>query len=152
MSDYAAAELGDFGNFLHFWHFVHCPVCRPVRQPGQLSTKSHKCKDQRKLPPLVMIMNDGQGARARGEQAGGQALCKPCAREILCNLSAFFFAGVMVFEAFYPSLNLTDELIQRISGIFDTNAIEIRNGDQNEIPHQLGSVSECFLPSFRLAE
>ena len=39
------------------------------------------------------------------------------------------FLGVMVFEALYPSLNLTDELIQRISGIFDTNAIEIRKGD-----------------------
>ena len=52
------------------------------------------------------------------------------AREIICNLPTCFFAGVMVFEAFYPSLNLTDELIQRISGIFDTNAIEIRNGDQ----------------------
>lgn len=35
----------------------------------------------------------------------------------------------MVFEALYPSLNLSDELIQRISGIFDTNAIEIRKGD-----------------------
>ena len=36
--------------------------------------------------------------------------------------------GVMVFEALYPSLNLSDELIQRIQGIFDTNAIEIRKG------------------------
>ena len=41
-----------------------------------------------------------------------------------------FFLGVMVFEALYPSLNLSDELIQRISGIFDTNAIEIRKGDR----------------------
>ena len=34
--------------------------------------------------------------------------------------------GVMVFEALYPQLDLTDEMIQRVVGIFDTNAIEIR--------------------------
>ncbi len=32
----------------------------------------------------------------------------------------------MVFEALYPQMDFSDELIQRINGIFDTNAIEIR--------------------------
>lgn len=34
--------------------------------------------------------------------------------------------GIMVFEALYPQLDFSDEHIQRIVGIFDTNAIEIR--------------------------
>jgi hypothetical protein len=32
----------------------------------------------------------------------------------------------MVFEYLYPMLNFTDETIQKIVGIFETNAIEIR--------------------------
>jgi hypothetical protein len=32
----------------------------------------------------------------------------------------------MVFEVLYPQLNFTDENIQKIVGIFETNAIEIR--------------------------
>ena len=32
----------------------------------------------------------------------------------------------MVFEALYPQLDFTEDTIQRIVGIFDTNAIEIR--------------------------
>jgi hypothetical protein len=32
----------------------------------------------------------------------------------------------MVFEALRSDLNLSDEMIQRIQGILDTNAIEIR--------------------------
>lgn len=32
----------------------------------------------------------------------------------------------MVFEALYPQMDFSDELIQKINGIFDTNAIEIR--------------------------
>jgi hypothetical protein len=32
----------------------------------------------------------------------------------------------MVFEALYPQLDFSDETIQRIVGIFETNAIEIR--------------------------
>jgi len=34
--------------------------------------------------------------------------------------------GVMVFEALCPQLDFSDETIQKIVGIFDTNAIEIR--------------------------
>lgn len=34
--------------------------------------------------------------------------------------------GIMVFEALYPQLDFSDETIQRIQGIFDTNAIEVR--------------------------
>ncbi len=32
----------------------------------------------------------------------------------------------MVFEALFPQLDFSDELIQRLTGIFDTNAIEVR--------------------------
>ncbi len=34
--------------------------------------------------------------------------------------------GVMVFEALFPQLDLSDEMLQRVQGVFDTNAIEIR--------------------------
>ena len=34
--------------------------------------------------------------------------------------------GLMVFEALFPQLDFSDELIHRIVGIFETNAIEIR--------------------------
>ncbi len=32
----------------------------------------------------------------------------------------------MVFEALYPQMDFSDELIQKIKGIFETNAIDIR--------------------------
>ena len=32
----------------------------------------------------------------------------------------------MVFEVLYPQMNFSDDLIQRLSGILATNAIEIR--------------------------
>ena len=36
------------------------------------------------------------------------------------------FLGIMVFEALCPNYDFSDETIQRIVGIYDTNAIEIR--------------------------
>lgn len=41
--------------------------------------------------------------------------------------------GVMVFEVLYPQLNFTDENIQKIVGIFETNAIEIRLAQASDI-------------------
>lgn len=40
-----------------------------------------------------------------------------------------FVIGVMVFEVLYPQFDWTDETIQKIVGIFETNAIEIRLAD-----------------------
>ena len=36
--------------------------------------------------------------------------------------------GVMVFEVLYPQFDFSDDTVQRIVGIFETNAIEIRFG------------------------
>ena len=36
------------------------------------------------------------------------------------------FPGVMVFEALFPQFDFSDERIQTLVGIFETNAIEIR--------------------------
>lgn len=51
--------------------------------------------------------------------------------------------GVMVFEVLYPQLDFTDDTIQEIVGIFETNAIEIRLA-QTEINglFEIGSMME----------
>ena len=51
--------------------------------------------------------------------------------------------GVMVFEALYPQFDFSDELIQELVGIFETNAIEIRL-PQSEINglYEIGSLME----------
>ena len=51
--------------------------------------------------------------------------------------------GVMVFEALYPQFDFTDDTIQEIVGIFETNAIEIRLA-QTEINglYKIGSMLE----------
>ena len=61
--------------------------------------------------------------------------------------------GVMVFEALYPMFDWSDELIQEIVGIFDTNAIEIRL-PQSEINglYELGSLMEhSCMPNISLS-
>ena len=44
-----------------------------------------------------------------------------------------FISGIMVFEYLYPMLNFTDETIQKIVGIFETNAIEIRQSSDDNL-------------------
>ena len=51
--------------------------------------------------------------------------------------------GVMVFEALYPELDFSDETIQKIQGIFDTNAKEIRMPySEAEALYVIGSIME----------
>ena len=45
---------GDSVLFFYFWLFVHPPIRRLVSQPGQLSTKSQKCKHHPILPSIAM--------------------------------------------------------------------------------------------------
>ena len=51
--------------------------------------------------------------------------------------------GLMVFEALYPMFDFSDEMIQELVGIFETNAIEIRLA-QSEINglFEIGSLME----------
>ena len=51
--------------------------------------------------------------------------------------------GVMVFEVLYPQFDFSDDTIQEIVGIFETNAIEIRLA-QTEINglYKIGSMLE----------
>lgn len=51
--------------------------------------------------------------------------------------------GLMVFEALYPNFDFSDETIQQIVGIFETNAVEIRLA-QSEINglYEYGSLME----------
>ena len=51
--------------------------------------------------------------------------------------------GVMVFEVLYPQYDFSDQTIQEIVGIFETNAIEIRLA-QSEINglYEIGSLME----------
>ena len=42
-------------------------------------------------------------------------------------------SGIMVFEALCPQYDFSDETIQRIVGIFETNAIEIRMAATSDV-------------------
>jgi hypothetical protein len=54
--------------------------------------------------------------------------------------------GVMVFEVLYPQIDFSDETIQEIVGIFETNSIEIRL-QQSEVNglYEIGSMMEHSL-------
>ena len=45
----------------------------------------------------------------------------------------FLLLGIMVFEALCPNYDFSDEIIQRIVGIFETNAIEIRLAAMSDV-------------------
>ena len=58
-----------------------------------------------------------------------------------CELKEYFlqwytgnyFSGIMVFEALCPEYDFSDETIQKIVGIFETNAIEIRMAQSSDV-------------------
>lgn len=61
----------------------------------------------------------------------------------------------MIFEAINPELNLTDEMIQRIVGIFETNSVEIRvNSASSEVMalYEMTSMLEhSCIPNIRMS-
>jgi len=99
-------EIEDYGKSCYLYECI-----APLRALFMQKTAPAKFKK-------IMSLESHMGKR-RGTEAW-----ENCQEKIIAVAKRTL--GVMVFEALYPSLNLSDELIQRISGIFDTNAIEIR--------------------------
>ena len=61
----------------------------------------------------------------------------------------------MVIEALYPGMDFSDEIIQRIVGTFETNAVEIRtNAASSEVTalYEMTSLLEhCCLPNLKMS-